>query len=454
MAITRRQFVTRLGALAAAVGMSQADISGLSEAFAANNHGWGGTNNKPKVIWLHGAECTGCSTSLLGILEDINGHPVYGDNVTTTAGAAVTYGGVTPAVNNGGPFSLWSSMSNNMVEGNSNMNIADVVIDVVDLQYHETVMGMGGDLAAQWLNEFIAYDPSGTVMGPNPGDKPFVLVVEGALQKASGAGAWGADSGSGSWCSIGATDAGVEIDLPDTVRALAIKPTCAAILAIGQCAAYGGYPGCKPPISSLVAKGFDPTKSQTDAKGVGKYLADLVAGGDTTVANSLATAKVVNVPGCPTNPWWFVMTVVLYMASYMDPTFPYPIVSNTAVAGTAVKAPLAAAVDTGGRLKAVYPVPIHSAYCPRYSEFTASNFALKPGDAGCLQKLGCKGIATKSSCGIHGWNNQQLQNASSNTGATMGKYGYYAGHCTKAGHPCMACTEKGYPDSFVPFVKL
>ena len=34
MAITRRQFVTRLGAMAAAMGLGQADISRLSETFA------------------------------------------------------------------------------------------------------------------------------------------------------------------------------------------------------------------------------------------------------------------------------------------------------------------------------------------------------------------------------------------------------------------------------------
>ena len=72
MAITRRQFVTRLGALAAVVGFSQADVSQLSEAFASNSTNWGGTANKPRVVWVHGAECTGCSVSLLSILENPN----------------------------------------------------------------------------------------------------------------------------------------------------------------------------------------------------------------------------------------------------------------------------------------------------------------------------------------------------------------------------------------------
>ena len=38
MAITRRQFVTRLGALAGAVGFSQAEVSKLAEAFAGNSN--------------------------------------------------------------------------------------------------------------------------------------------------------------------------------------------------------------------------------------------------------------------------------------------------------------------------------------------------------------------------------------------------------------------------------
>ncbi len=66
------------------------------------------------------------------------------------------------------------------------MDIADVVIDVIDLIYHETVMGMGGDLAYQWLTNFAA-----------PTTRPFVLVVEGALQNKANGGAWG-DSSAGS----------------------------------------------------------------------------------------------------------------------------------------------------------------------------------------------------------------------------------------------------------------
>ena len=83
MAITRRQFVTRLGTLAAALGVSQLDLAKITEAFA---HGspWGSTwYDKPQVFWVHGAECTGCSTSLLSLFEDARGtiqgtpYPLY-----------------------------------------------------------------------------------------------------------------------------------------------------------------------------------------------------------------------------------------------------------------------------------------------------------------------------------------------------------------------------------------
>ena len=115
MAITRRQFVTRLGALTAAVGLSQAEIGKLAEAFG---HGspWntaGSWAQKPKVVWVHGAECTGCSTSLLSLFEDVRGEAVVGSGISTaqalagigggalpantTAAAAVLYGANTPA---------------------------------------------------------------------------------------------------------------------------------------------------------------------------------------------------------------------------------------------------------------------------------------------------------------------------------------------------------------------
>ncbi len=456
MAITRRQFVTRLGALAAVVGFSQAEVSKIAEAFAGNTTPFGAhsTFGKPRVIWVHGAECTGCSTSLLGILEAPGGHPLVG-NSTVTTGAALGLANVTPSahITVGGvaqtaaPFTLWTNAGVNAIEGSALVNIADVVIDVIDLQYHETVMGMGGDLAAQWLHDFVTSTPT----PDDPSEDPFVLVVEGALQDKALGGAWNDLSDPDvSWCSIGCSDdfepahgvtpqVGFEIDMAETVVALAKKSTCAAIIPIGQCAAFGGYPGCKAPISPATG-GWTSAISQTGAMGVGAYLTKNP--GDTAAV--AAAAKVINVPGCPTNPWWFVLTVVLFMADYAS--------GQIGILDPGTKLPLASAVDTSGRLKAVYPIPVHSAWCPRYQFYKKGQYAAHLGDKGCLQKLGCKGIATKSLCGIHGWNNQQPENGALSIPSSV--TGGYGGHCTAAGHPCMSCTEKGYPDSFVPFAKL
>jgi len=417
MAITRRQFVTRLGALAAAVGMSQADVSKMTETFAGQTAALGGFANKPRVVWIHGAECTGCSTSLLSFLEDPAGEAIYTTGIST--GTALGIAGVQSTQKTLGLADTASGFTlDGALRADGGLaNVADVVIDVVDLQYHETVMGMGGDLAYQWLKDFKANNTL-----------PFVLVVEGALQDADQGGAWGDTDGNGTaWCSIGMNDAGTEEhDMALTVKTLATKTACLAVIPIGQCACYGGYPGCKPPITSAMAGGFDPKLAQSGAQGVADYL--------NTHSASGAAGKVINVPGCPTNPWWFCLTVVMFLANVHDPS------TMTPLMGT----------DYAGRLKNVYPIPVHSQWCPRYGDYVRGRYAAKPGDAGCLQKIGCKGIATNSLCGVHGWNNQQPQNATSPVNLDTVKRG---GHCTRAGAPCMACTEKGYPDSFVPFVK-
>jgi hydrogenase small subunit len=148
-------------------------------------------------------------------------------------------------------------------------------------------------------------------------------------------------------------------------------------------------------------------------------------------ASADTLAKVINVPGCPTNPWWFCLTVVLVMIKLQG-------------------GPDLTATDYGRRVKAVYPIQVHSSWCPRNGDYNRGVYAAKVGDPGCLQKIGCKGVGTYSLCGIHGWNNQQPQNAGSLASLNTNTTG---GHCITAGAPCMACTEKGYPDAFVPFVK-
>lgn len=458
MAITRRQFVTRLGTLAAAMGVSQIDLARVTQAFA---HGgaWdsGAWTDKPKVIWVHGAECTGCSTSLLGLFEDATGVALESNGTLTATALDLAAGGdgdldalLTNGTQPGHPWAHRTLNHTNFAtgtdpDGQKNgayaVNIADVLIDFISLEYHETVMGMGGDLA------YTSLDAARTAMS-----SPFVLVVEGAVQDHTNGGYWN-ETGATPWCSIG-VDGGIggtaEHDFGEVIDDLAVQANCAAIVAIGQCATYGGYPACIGP-GLFGATGTDSKKSQTGAKGVYDYLVG---------RGMLAEAgKVINVPGCPTNPWWFVLTVVAWLvdatAALSDPPVAPPL--GVLNADLSING---AAVDRDRRLKAVYDFPVHSGRCPRYADYAQGRYARKPGDAGCLLLLGCKGPSTKSLCPRHGWNNQQPQNSTGNlpshslqgvldstvTGSKAG------GYCVTAGAPCMGCTERGYPDAFTPFV--
>lgn len=406
MAITRRQFVTRMGALAAAVGMSQTQIAALGKSF--------GVYTKPKVVWLHGAECTGCSVSLLSFFEKLDGD-IYGAG-KVVPGGLTTQAAVTAA--QGGTLTVPTHGALSAIAGTDAgaVDVADLLVDIIDLQYHETVMGMGGDLAAQWLKAIAADATDG-----------FVLVVEGAVQDKVLGGAWGDTSSQQHaghddqfWCKVGMTSNGdYSAEFSGLVAALGAKAD--AVVAIGQCASYGGYPGCKPQITSSEA-GFDALQSQTGATGVAAFLA----------TKSIST-PVVNVPGCPANPWWFVLTVVAYLVD-----------TSGAVPGL-----LLDHIDGAGRFALAYPTTVHSSKCSRYEYYARGEMAKKPGDRGCLQNLGCKGTATSSACSVHGWNNNQPENGALGTNPVNGK----VGNCTRAGAPCMGCTEPGYPDAFVPFVK-
>ncbi|MDO8964658.1 MAG: hypothetical protein Q7W30_09240 [Coriobacteriia bacterium] len=466
MALTRREFVSTLGLLAASAGMSQADLAKVTEAFghaspAAVPGIWSGPwSTKPKVVWVHGAECTGCSTSLLSLYEDARGVAVpghaLGDISTATALNIVANGTVKAtglAAADLGSKTLDATNHPNghrtLVNTNLNVdgsayavNIADVLIDFIDLQYHETIMGMGGDEAYAYLKD---------QMDTNDGT-PYVLVVEGAVQDISNPGYWGKTktATSAPWCSIGMdgrADTVGELSFDHVVEALATSADCVAVVAIGQCAAFGGYPACIGP--DLAAKPSG-TKSQTGAKGVHDFL--IAKGYGHGTANPSAD-KVINVPGCPVNPWWFTLTVVAWLVDAVTATG----TSNGALGILNGSLGIVGGVDNQRRLLAVYGDLLHGPYCPRYPKYAARIFATKPGDDGCLKNIGCKGLYTRSSCGRHGWNAQQPQNALGAPAEAVhnslpGTTTPIGGCCLTAGAPCMGCTEKGYPDAFTPFV--
>ncbi|MCZ7652887.1 MAG: hydrogenase small subunit [Thermoanaerobaculia bacterium] len=223
----------------------------------------------------------------------------------------------------------------------------ELILDLISLDYHETLLVPSGHLAEECRQR---------AMEAHAGK--FVLVVEGAIPTKDG----------GIYCKIGGHTA---IEMLEETAAKA-----GAIIAIGSCASWGGIPSADP--------------NPTGAKGAHEILAG---------------KTVVNLPGCPANPYILLGTVLQY-----------------ATLGTLPE------LDEKARPKFGYGQTIHE-HCPRRAHFDAGRFALAYGDAGhregwCLYKLGCKGPATHASC------------STLHFGEVVGAWPI------GLGHPCFGCTEQ------------
>ncbi len=194
-AMPRRDFLRIITIAAAAVGLPS---SAVAEIAAAEKKG-----KKPSVIWLHFQECTGCTESLLRAE-----HPA----------------------------------------------ISDLVLDLVSLDYHETLLAAAGHQAEAARKQ---------AMAANAGK--YILVVEGAIPTAQ----------NGIYCKVGGQ------------TAVELLKECAdqagAIIAIGSCASWGGVPSASP----------NPT-------------------GASGVRDVLKGKTVVTIPGCPANPYNFLGTALQY----------------------------------------------------------------------------------------------------------------------------------------------
>jgi hydrogenase small subunit len=255
-----------------------------------------GKARRPSVIWLHFQDCTGCSETLLRT---------------------------------------------------SRPDLADLILNVISLDYHETLMAASGYQAEAALKQAIA---------ENFGK--FVLVVEGSIPTKE----------QGRYMKLAGRPA-IEV-LKDVGR------KSAAVVAMGSCAAWGGVPSADP--------------NPTGAQGV----------------DSILTEKpVVNIPGCPTNPYNLLAVVLEYATMNRLP-----------------------ALDEFNRPKFAFDRHIHD-HCPRRAHFDAGRFAKEFGDDGhregwCLYKLGCKGPVTHAACSTKHFNEVP----------DVWPIGI--------GAPCVGCTEK------------
>lgn len=256
-----------------------------------------GKARRPSVIWLHFQDCTGCTETLLRTSAPDVGH---------------------------------------------------LILDVISLDYHETLMAASGAQAEAALRSAIE---------GNAGK--YVLVVEG---------------------SIPARDDGVYMQLGGNPAIQVVKEVAAqaaAVIAIGSCASWGGVPSADP--------------NPTGAVGV----------------DSVISGKpIVNLPGCPPNPYNLLAVVLEYVTMGRLPE-----------------------LDQYSRPKFAYDRVIHE-NCPRRAHFDAGRFAAAFGDEGhrkgyCLYKLGCKGPVTHAACATRHFNEIP---------------GVWP---IGIGTPCMGCTEKG-----------
>ena len=113
--VSRRDFMKFCAAVATALGMGPGAAAEVAAALTAKK--------RPSVVYLHGAECTGCSEAVLRTYQ---------------------------------PF------------------IDELILDTISLDYHETIMAAAGDAAEDALHKAIS-SPDG-----------YVLVCEGAIPMKDG----------------------------------------------------------------------------------------------------------------------------------------------------------------------------------------------------------------------------------------------------------------------------
>jgi len=202
-------------------------------------------------------------------------------------------------------------------------------------------------------------------------EKGYLLVVEGAVPTAEG----------GRFGGVG-EKGGQHLYMAEAVADLAASSL--AVVALGTCSSFGGIPSTGP--------------NPTGAVGVRELLKE--RGID---------KPVINIPGCPPHPDWFVGTVARIMLSGL---------------------PVPEELDELGRPLVYFGKLVHET-CPRRADFEAGRFARNLGEEGCMYKLGCKGPTTNADCPTRLWNNG-------------------TNWCVGAGSPCHGCVEPEFVGGYGP----
>jgi hydrogenase small subunit len=264
------------------------------------------TSARPKVIWLSAQECTGCSETLLRAYDQ---YPVE-----------------------------------------------RLLLDMISLDYHNTLMAPSGSAAEKSRLESIA-------------GGGHVVVIDGSIPLKE----------NGAWSVVGGRT------ILDVLQESVVG--AGLVLAVGNCAAFGGLPGAFP--------------NPTDAHGID----DLI-----NKQNKLTIpAPLINIPGCP----------------------PIPEVLTGVIVNFILSGGQAPALDSLKRPLPYYGSVVHD-NCSRLEHFHKGRFAKSFDDAGarqgyCLLELGCKGTLTHNACTTTKWNK----------GASFPMH---------SGHGCIGCSEPNFWD--------
>jgi hydrogenase small subunit len=313
--VSRRSFLKFCTLAASSMALPLSSIAAFADAL--------GAASRPKVIWLSAQECTGCSETLLRAwdhaIDKVTGLPNY--NSTT---------------------------------------VQDLLLDMISLDYHNTLMAPSGSAAEQSRLD--------SIKGGGQ-----VVILDGSIPLIE----------NGAWSAVGGRT------ILDVLKESVVG--AGLIIAVGNCATFGGLPGAKP--------------NPTDAHGMvhDDGTNDLI----TILGNSLA--PVINIPGCPPVPEVLTGVIVNFIASKGA----VPVLDN-------LKRPTQ-----------FYGKTVHED-CSRLAHFNAGEFADSFDDAKarqgwCLEKLGCKGPVTRNACTSTKWN--------------MG-----TSYPMLSGHGCLGCSEPGFWD--------
>ena len=264
--VSRREFLKFCAIVGGTLALPPSFVPRIARALEAVT--------KPTVVWLEYQDCAGCTESLLRAA-----HPT----------------------------------------------VAEIVLDVLSVDYHETIMAPSGSGSETSFEDAVATGG-------------HLVVVEGSIPLAD----------DGIYCTIGGKSAQALLE--------EATQTAAAVVAVGNCACFGGIPAAVP--------------NPTDAVGVRHLISDI---------------PVLNLPGCPLNVDNLTGTVVHYLTFGELP-----------------------AVDELGRPLFAYGERIHD-HCERRGHFDAGEFVREWGDEGhrqgwCLYQMGCKGPVTFHNCPEQRWN--------------------------------------------------